>query len=70
MREPTCRVCGAMRPLKWIEIRGSRRGLTRVWDIQTCQDCWRVFETMLDSAAGGYQADLLSAGVQGPVWFW
>lgn len=70
MRKQMCRICGRSSELKNLEVHVSRQGFTRLWCITACRDCWRVFETMLDSAAGGYQAALVAAGQPGVVWFW
>jgi hypothetical protein len=44
-----CRVCDRNERAKVIEVRASRVGEARVWNVMTCRDCWRAFEAMLDA---------------------
>jgi hypothetical protein len=53
-----------------IEVRASRAGQARVWNVTTCRDCWRAFEAMLD--AGTLQPFLARVhdGLSDrPLWF-
>jgi hypothetical protein len=53
-----CRSCETQRALPVIQLQASARGRVREWRVQVCRDCWRVMETMLETASLGYQSDL------------
>lgn len=63
-RTPTfqsCHQCGAA-PSRSFLLLVSRGDRSREWQIRVCQDCWRVFEAMLDGAMEHRQLGLVDAG--------
>jgi hypothetical protein len=62
-----CRVCGKA-PGVAFEVSARRRGIARVWSVEVCRDCWRVFEAMLEEGCRGMQPQLTASG-RNALWF-
>lgn len=60
-----CRVCGKRERLYELELTAKARGHWRIWLIQVCRGCWRVFEVMLDEAMVGMQPHLSARSAAG-----
>lgn len=70
MRRLTCKVCLNARAVP-LQVTVSRKGAgARTWHIQVCQDCWRVWESLLDEGAVGIQQGLDELPIGHRGWFW
>lgn len=56
-RRVPCRICeqGAGRT---VVLEAKQGRYARFWQVQVCQDCWRAFEAMVESAAVAVQPAL------------
>lgn len=68
-RETPCRICGSGSGRE-VHVTVNIGGAARVWLIRCCRDCWRVFETQLDSGSLAMQRSFDVPGVRGSNAFW